>query len=98
LPRAARAAVRSYYIVDRDAEARLLPLARERAMAVIANRPIREGALLRALERHRLPAWAHEAGAASWAPFAMKFISDAHGVFRPWHRGRRSVRVGTTGR
>ena len=64
----------TYNVADREAEARLLPLARERGIAVIANRPFREGALLRVLERHRLPPWAAEFEAASWAQFALKFI------------------------
>ena len=41
---------------------------------MIANRPFREGALLRALQRHPLPAWADEIGCDSWAQFALKFI------------------------
>lgn len=50
----------SYNLLDREAEQRLLPLARERGIAVLANRPFREGALLRQLQRHPLPAWAAE--------------------------------------
>lgn len=64
----------SYNLLDREAEQRLLPLARERGIAVIANRPFREGALLRELQRHRLPPWAAEIGCDGWAQFALKFI------------------------
>ncbi len=64
----------TYNVVDREAEARLLPLARERGIAVIANRPFREGALIRAVQRHPLPPWASEFGAANWAQFLLKFI------------------------
>jgi diketogulonate reductase-like aldo/keto reductase len=64
----------SYNLLDREAEQRLLPLARERGIAVIANRPFREGALLRDLQRHRLPTWAAEIGCDGWAQFALKFI------------------------
>jgi len=64
----------TYNLLDREVEERILPLAQERGIAVIANRPFREGALLRALERHRLPAWAVELGCDGWAQFALKFI------------------------
>jgi diketogulonate reductase-like aldo/keto reductase len=64
----------SYNLLDREAEQRLLPLARERGIAVLVNRPFREGALLRQLQRHPLPAWAAEIGCASWAQAALKFI------------------------
>jgi len=64
----------SYNLLDREAEQRLLPLARERGIAVIANRPFREGALLRALARHPLPPWAAEIGCDGWAQVALKFI------------------------
>jgi len=64
----------SYNILDREAEERLLPLARDRGIAVIANRPFREGALVRALERHPLPAWAAEIDATTWAQAVLKFI------------------------
>ena len=64
----------TYNLLDREVEQRILPLARERGIAVIANRPFREGALLRDLQRHRLPAWAAEIDCASWAQVALKFI------------------------
>lgn len=70
----------TYNLVDREAEERLLPLARERGMAVLVNRPFQQGALLRQLESHRLPPWAAEFGCTSWAQFALKFIVSHPGV------------------
>ena len=64
----------SYNILDREAEARILPLARERGMAVIINRPFREGDLIRKIARKPLPGFAAEIGAASWAQLILKFI------------------------
>jgi diketogulonate reductase-like aldo/keto reductase len=64
----------TYNILDREAEERILPLARDRGIAVIANRPFREGALIRSVERHPLPSWAREIGAGSWAQVILKFI------------------------
>ncbi|MBE0531991.1 MAG: aldo/keto reductase [Rhodospirillales bacterium] len=64
----------TYNVVDREAEDRLLPLAAERGMAVLANRPFQEKALIRKLEGESLPAWAPDIGAASWAQFILKFI------------------------
>jgi diketogulonate reductase-like aldo/keto reductase len=64
----------TYNVLDREVERRILPLARERDIAVIANRPFREGALIREVERHRLPPWAAEIGARNWAQFLLKFI------------------------
>jgi len=65
----------TYNPLDREAERRLLPLAAERRVAVIANRPFREGALMKDLQRHPLPAWAaSELGCDGWAQFVLKFI------------------------
>jgi diketogulonate reductase-like aldo/keto reductase len=64
----------SYSIVDREVEQRILPLARERGIAVIANRPFREGALTRQLQRHPLPAWAKEIDCTTWAQVVLKYI------------------------
>jgi len=64
----------SYNILDREVEQRILPLAQERRIAVICNRPFQRGALIRSFQRHPLPAWAGEIGAASWPQFLLKFI------------------------
>ncbi len=64
----------TYNILDREVEARILPLARDRGIAVIANRPFREGALIRSVAQQPLPSWAGEIGAANWAQFILKFI------------------------
>jgi diketogulonate reductase-like aldo/keto reductase len=64
----------SYSPADREVEQRLLPLAAERGIAVLANRPFREGALVRALSRHPVPAYAAELGCDGWAQLVLKFI------------------------
>ena len=64
----------SYNVLDREVESRILPLARERGIAVIANRPFREGHLIDRIGRHPLPNWVAETGASSWAQFILKFI------------------------
>jgi diketogulonate reductase-like aldo/keto reductase len=64
----------SYNVVDREAEKRLLPLASERGIAVIVNRPFRQGALIQRLQGERLPEWAAELGASSWSQLVLKFI------------------------
>lgn len=64
----------SYNVLDREVEDRILPLAQERGIAVIVNRPFRQGALIRDVGRHPLPGWASEIGASSWAQCLLKFI------------------------
>jgi diketogulonate reductase-like aldo/keto reductase len=64
----------TYNVLDREAETRILPLARDRGMAVIINRPFREGELTRKLARHPLPGWAREIGCTTWAQALLKFI------------------------
>jgi diketogulonate reductase-like aldo/keto reductase len=64
----------TYNILDRRAEQRLLPLAAERGIAVIANRPFRRGDLFDYFARHPLPEWAAEIDCANWAQFLLKFI------------------------
>ena len=64
----------TYNPIDRDVEARILPLARERGIAVIVNRPFQQGALIDSVMRHPLPGWAVEIGCANWAQALLKFI------------------------
>ncbi len=64
----------TYNVLDREAERRLLPLAAERRLAVIVNRPFRRGGLFDLFQRHPLPSWAAEFDCANWAQFFLKFI------------------------
>ncbi len=64
----------TYNMVDREAEQRLLPLARERGIAVIVNRPFRGGRLIDRVSHHPLPSWAGEIDCTNWAEFLLKFI------------------------
>jgi len=64
----------SYNVLDREVENRILPLARERGIAVIVNRPFREGDLVRTIMRKPLPPFASDVGATSWAQLILKFI------------------------
>ena len=64
----------TYNVVDREVEGRLLPLAAERGIAVIVNRPFQEGVLIDRMMRHPLPPWAGEIDCANWAQFLLKFI------------------------
>jgi diketogulonate reductase-like aldo/keto reductase len=64
----------TYNMADRDAEDRLLPLAREKGIAVIANRPFRQKELVYRFDGEPLPDFASEIGAKSWAQFLLKFV------------------------
>jgi diketogulonate reductase-like aldo/keto reductase len=64
----------TYNIVDRGAESRLLPLAMERGLAVIANRPFKRGALFDRVADRPLPDWAGAFDCANWAQFFLKFV------------------------
>ena len=64
----------SYNMLDREVEERILPLARDRGVAVLVNRPFRQGALIDALRGQPLPGWASEIRCTSWAQVGLKFI------------------------
>ena len=64
----------NYSVGEREAERRLLPLAQERGVAVIANRPFAGGDLFRRLRRKPLPSWASEIDCDSWAQALLKFV------------------------
>ena len=64
----------NYSVGEREAEQRLLPLAKERGVAVIANRPFAGGDLFRRLRSMPLPAWAAQIDCASWAQLLLKFV------------------------
>ena len=64
----------TYNLIDREAEQRLLPLALERGLAVIINRPFQGGALFDHVRGKTLPSWAAEFDCANWAQFMLKII------------------------
>jgi diketogulonate reductase-like aldo/keto reductase len=64
----------NYSLAERDAEKRLLPLAAERKINVIINRPFAGSALFRQTKGRQLPPWAAELGIASWAQYFLKWI------------------------
>jgi diketogulonate reductase-like aldo/keto reductase len=64
----------NYSLGERDAERRILPVARERGVAVLVNRPFSEGGLFQRVRSRALPDWAAELDCASWAQFFLKWI------------------------
>ena len=63
----------NYSVVTRGAEKRVLPLARDLGVAVLINRAFEDGKLFAQVKDKPLPAWAAEAGIASWAQAFLKF-------------------------
>ena len=64
----------NYSAGEREAEQRLLPLARERGVAVIASRPFVGGDVFRRLRSRPLPPWAADIDCRSWAQLLLKFV------------------------
>jgi len=64
----------NYAMDDRAAEQSLLPLAVERGIAVLVNRPLGQGSLVKRLSRTPLPDFASEMGCTSWAELALKYL------------------------
>lgn len=64
----------NYSIADREAAKTILPLARERKIAVLVNVPFGYGSLFGRIGSEALPAWAGDLGIASWAQFMLKYV------------------------
>jgi diketogulonate reductase-like aldo/keto reductase len=65
----------NYSLDEPEAERRLLPLAQEKGIAVIVNRPFGQASLFRRVRGKPVPDWARaELGIASWAQFFLKWI------------------------
>lgn len=64
----------NYAVTDRAAEARLLPLAQERGIAVLVTVPLGAGALVRQASRKPLPAWAADFECDAWPQLMLKFV------------------------
>ena len=64
----------NYSVEDRSAENRLLPMARDKGIAVIVNVPLGRGELLKAVSGRQVPVWAGEMGCDSFAQMLLKFV------------------------
>lgn len=64
----------TYNVENRVAEERLLPLARDRGLAVVINRPFERAALFRRVRNRPLPDWAADIDCGNWAQYFLKFI------------------------
>jgi diketogulonate reductase-like aldo/keto reductase len=64
----------NYSIIERAAEQRLLPLAQERKIAVLVNRPFARAGLFDKVRGKELPPWAGDIDCTTWAQFFLKFI------------------------
>jgi aryl-alcohol dehydrogenase-like predicted oxidoreductase len=61
----------NYSVAEREAERELLPLCRERNLAVLANRPLGSGALIRRAARMPLPPFAK---GMTWPELLLRFV------------------------
>ncbi|MGV3519219.1 aldo/keto reductase [Luteitalea sp.] len=91
----------NYSLDNRAAEARLLPLAADRGVAVLVNLPFGGGGLLTRLQGRPLPAWASEIGCRTWAQVLLKYVVShpavtcvIPGTSRPDHM-RENAEAGT---
>ena len=64
----------NYSLLERNAEERLLPLARDRGFAVLINRPFMNGSYFGRTAGRPLPDWAAEFDCETWAQFSIKYI------------------------
>lgn len=58
----------------RESENYLLPLAKDRVVAVIINRPFETDDLFPLVKNKALPPWANDWGIKSWPAFFLKYI------------------------
>jgi diketogulonate reductase-like aldo/keto reductase len=64
----------SYNIANRDVEQRLLPIAKEKGIATLINRPFQRGDLFSKVKGKPLPEWAKDIDCQSWGQFFLKFV------------------------
>jgi diketogulonate reductase-like aldo/keto reductase len=64
----------NYSIAEREAEERILPLAHDLGIAVIANRPFAQASLFSRVRGKDVPAWAAQFDCKSWGQFFLKYI------------------------
>jgi diketogulonate reductase-like aldo/keto reductase len=70
----------TYNILDRAVEERLLPLAQDRGIAIMANRPFQGGELFKHVTNQPLPVWSVEINCSNWAQILLKYVVSHPGV------------------
>jgi aryl-alcohol dehydrogenase-like predicted oxidoreductase len=70
----------NYSILTLDAEEILLPLAADRGIAVLVNRPYERGAVFAKVSGREIPPWAAEQGIATWGQFFLKWVLSNEAV------------------
>ena len=64
----------NYSPMENRAEERLLPLAQDRGMAVLINRPFMNGSYFGMVAGKELPEWAADFDCETWAQFSLKYV------------------------
>jgi aryl-alcohol dehydrogenase-like predicted oxidoreductase len=64
----------NYSLGEREADKEILPLAQDRGVAVLVNRPFGGGDLFARIRQKPMPDWAGEFDCRSWAQFLLKWI------------------------
>ncbi len=64
----------TYNAADREVEQRLLPLAQEKGVAVMVNRPFQTGRLINRVKRELFPEWGAAMGCDNWPELLLKFV------------------------
>jgi len=64
----------NYSAATRNAEERLLPLAADRGVAVLVNRPFEDGKMFEQVEGRPLPPWAADVDCTSWGQLFLKYV------------------------
>lgn len=70
----------NYSLASRRSAEKILPIAKDRGMAVLINVPFNRGRLFSKVSNHPLPDWAAEIDVYSWAQFFLKYILSYRSV------------------
>ena len=64
----------NYSVAEREADRSIFPLAAERGIAVIVNRPFGGGNVLGRLSSKPVPSWASDIDCSTWAQLLLKYV------------------------
>jgi predicted aldo/keto reductase-like oxidoreductase len=70
----------NYSLLETEAADEIIPMAMDRGVAVVINRPFMNGDYFSIVKGQELPEWAQEFDCVSWAQFTLKYILSLPGV------------------